>query len=133
MMLLKPSSFVKTLFEDMLAKGRVDPRRFKVYNAKTLVDQPRLTVELVNRGELKKKPKNSHEVHSNVVVVSQRAFNSFYRDNFEDDAKGSAWSEGDWVVHVSGMPIDKRVRAAKVRLRVEVRSDKLKVEAFTGD
>eukprot|EP00520_Triparma_pacifica_P001715 CAMPEP_0118631780 /NCGR_PEP_ID=MMETSP0785-20121206/90_1 /TAXON_ID=91992 /ORGANISM="Bolidomonas pacifica, Strain CCMP 1866" /LENGTH=313 /DNA_ID=CAMNT_0006522499 /DNA_START=255 /DNA_END=1192 /DNA_ORIENTATION=+ len=115
LIIVKDGEFVRRLFNDMLTKGRVEGGKF---NADTLVDQPRLTVELIERGELAATPKYDTELHKHVSIVSQRVMNAFYRipDGFSSgvhyDKEDSKWREGDWVAHVTGMQAEERVKAA---------------------
>ncbi|GMH52309.1 hypothetical protein TrRE_jg8888 [Triparma retinervis] len=115
LIIVRDGDFVRSLFGDMIDKGRVDGGQF---NADTLVDQPRLTVELIDRGQLLATPAYDTELHEHVSVVSQRVMNAFYRvpdgwsSGVHKDAEDSKWREGDWVAHVTGMQVEERVKAA---------------------
>ena len=121
LIIAKPSSFVEDVFGSLLTNERLETSvHASKFNADTLVDQPRLTFELIKRGQLLETPEYETELNEHVSVVSQRVMNAFYRkpDGFFSGAKKdrpeSKWREGDWVAHVTGMQPKARVEAAKM-------------------
>ncbi|GMI37288.1 hypothetical protein TrRE_jg9982 [Triparma retinervis] len=121
MIIMKPGSFTRQVLETVVKKGRLDPDMHgNLYNAKTLVDQPRLTFELRELGQLDTNSKSPCEVHSHVTIVTQRVMNSFYRipnsfwSGFHYDPPESKWRVGDFVSHVTGMDAKERVKAARI-------------------
>jgi len=113
-------TFCWHLFSNLIENKRLDWKvHGNLFNAATLVDQPRLTYDLMRLGQLEKVPKEETEYHSHVSIVSQRVMNSFYRipDSYwsgaHKDPAESKWREGDWVAHVTGMQKGPRVEAAK--------------------
>jgi len=76
-----------------------------------LVDQPRVCLELMARGELDDPASAESEKHTHTVVVPQRVMNSFARrsswyDRHDPDA--SRWRPGDFIAHVTGMHNERR-------------------------
>jgi len=76
-----------------------------------LVDQPRVCLELMARGELDDPAYAETEKHTHTVVVPQRVMNSFARrsswyDRHDPDA--SRWRPGDFIAHVTGMHNERR-------------------------
>jgi hypothetical protein len=121
LIIVRPSTFAKNFFSGMLKSGRLDAKvHGNLYNAKTLVDQPRLTYDLIRLGQLEPVPMDANERHSHVSIVSQRVMNAFYRvpesywSGAHKDPEESKWREGDWVAHVTGMSATNRVAAAKM-------------------
>ena len=119
MIIVKPSKFSREILESVREKGRLTGHG-NLYNARTLVDQPRLTFELSELNQVDTKPEAECEIHSKVTIVSQRVMNSFYRNpdsfwsGFHYDPPESKWRVGDWVSHVTGMKTKQRVEAAKL-------------------
>lgn len=118
---LSPLRYLIPLVTFLVAHPRLSPDMHgNLYNAKTLVDQPRLTFELRELGQLNTKPVSPCEIHSHVTVVTQRVMNSFYRipmsfwSGFHYDPPESKWRVGDWVSHVTGMDATQRVKAARI-------------------
>ena len=134
MVLIRPCQFSKLFLNSILEKGRwaEEGGGYKIlenvglggtgrYNSKTLVDQPRLTVELERLGQLSAPEtfpldsnlKNLNEYHEFATIVSQRVMNSFYRKGYKHDSPESVWREGDFTAHITGMKTKDRVDGAQ--------------------
>ena len=75
-----------------------------------LKDQPRMTEELFDRGEVvipvPRNWENTTERHQHVSIVPQRVMNSFLRSGkmYKNlDPESAKWRQGDWLAHVTGM------------------------------
>ncbi len=119
MMIMKPSTFSATFINSIIEDGRLDKMYGNLFNGDTLVDQPRVTVNLLKFGQLNEVPTSDTEFHEYVTIVSQRVMNAFYRlpesyfSGAHKDPEDTKWKEGDFVAHITGMNPENRVKAAK--------------------
>ncbi|GMH97233.1 hypothetical protein TrST_g6770 [Triparma strigata] len=117
--ILKGGEFSRNLLSNIIKKDRVKTGPYSTkFNAETLVDQPRLTVELLLSSQLSDPPLHEYEINSKVTVVSQRVINSFYRypqsyfSGFHYDPSNSKWRKGDLLAHITGMDVEEMIEAA---------------------